>query len=147
MTITKYNPMRDLMGLSERLNRMFEDMGGFRGENEITGSWVPAVDVYESEHAIEIKADLPGMTEKDIDITVENNTLTIKGERRFENDEKKDHYHRIERQYGSFYRSFQLPNTVDVTKVKANFKSGILELTLPKREETKPKKIEINISK
>ncbi len=145
MAITKYNPIREMMGLSERLNRMFEEMSGFSADTEITGSWSPAVDVYESESAIEIKADLPGMTEKDIDVTVENNTLTIKGERKFENEEKRESYHRIERQYGAFYRSFQLPNTVDVGKIKANFKNGILELTLPKREETKPKKISINV--
>ncbi|RLE19497.1 MAG: Hsp20/alpha crystallin family protein [Acidobacteria bacterium] len=145
MAITKYNPLREMMGLSDRLNRMFEEIGGFNMNDEITGSWAPAVDVYESENAIEIKADLPGMTEKDIDVTVENNMLTIKGERKFENEEKRESYHRIERQYGSFYRSFQLPNTVDVTKINANFKNGILELALPKREETKPKKISINV--
>ena len=145
MAITKYNPMREMVGLSDRLNRMFEEMSGFNVDNEITGSWAPAVDVYESENAIEIKADLPGMTEKDIDVTVENNTLTIKGERKFENEEKRETYHRVERQYGSFYRSFQLPNTVDVTKINANFRNGILELALPKKEETRPKKIAINV--
>lgn len=145
MAIIRYNPLREMMGLSDRLNRMFEEMSGFNADNEITGSWTPAVDVYESENAIEIKADLPGMTEKDIDVSVENNTLTIKGERKFENEEKRENYHRVERQYGSFYRSFQLPNTVDVSKINANFKNGILELALPKREETKPKKISINV--
>ncbi len=145
MAITKYNPMREMVGLSDRLNRMFEEMSGFNVDNEITGSWAPAVDVYESENAIEIKADLPGMTEKDIDVTVENNTLTIKGERKFENEEKRETYHRVERQYGSFYRSFKLPNTVDVTKINANFRNGILELALPKKEETRPKKIAINV--
>ncbi len=145
MAITKYNPIREIVGLSNSLNRMFEEMSSFNTDTEITGSWAPAVDVSESENAIEIKADLPGMTEKDIDVTVENNTLTIKGERKFENEEKRESYHRIERQYGSFYRSFQLPNTVDVTRINANFKNGILELVLPKREETKPKKISINV--
>jgi len=145
MAIIRYNPIREMMGLSDRLNRMFEEMSGFNADNQITGSWTPAVDVYESENAIEIKADLPGMTEKDIDVSVENNTLTIKGERQFENEEKRENYHRVERQYGSFYRSFQLPNTVDVTKIHANFKNGILELALPKREETKPRKISINV--
>ncbi len=145
MAIIRYNPIREMMGLSDRLNRMFEEMSGFNADNQITGSWTPAVDVYESENAIEIKADLPGMTEKDIDVSVENNTLTIKGERQFENEEKRENYHRVERQYGSFYRSFQLPNTVDVSKINANFKNGILELALPKREETKPKKISINV--
>ncbi|PJB81311.1 MAG: molecular chaperone [Acidobacteria bacterium CG_4_9_14_3_um_filter_49_7] len=145
MAIIKYSPIREMMGLSDRLNRMFEEMSGFNPDTELTGSWSPAVDVSESETAIEIKADLPGMTEKDIDVTVENNTLTIKGERKFENEDKRENYHRIERQYGSFYRSFQLPNTVDVTKINADFKNGILELALPKREETKPKKISINV--
>jgi len=145
MAIIKYSPIREMMGLSDRLNRMFEEMSGFNPDTELTGSWSPAVDASESETAIEIKADLPGMTEKDIDVTVENNTLTIKGERKFENEDKRENYHRIERQYGSFYRSFQLPNTVDVTKINADFKNGILELALPKREETKPKKISINV--
>jgi len=145
MAIIKYSPIREMMGLSDRLNRMFEEMSGFNPDTELTGSWSPAVDVSESETAIEIKADLPGMTETDIDVTVENNTLTIKGERKFENEDKRENYHRIERQYGSFYRSFQLPNTVDVTKINADFKNGILELALPKREETKPKKISINV--
>jgi HSP20 family protein len=145
MAIIKYNPLHEMMGLSGRLNQMFEELGGFETGSDITSAWSPAVDVYESENTIEIKADLPGMTEKDIDITVENNSLYIKGERKFENEEKRENYHRVERQYGSFYRSFQLPNTVDVTKINANFKNGILELTLPKREETKPKKISINV--
>lgn len=145
MAIIKHNPIREMVGLSDRLNRMFEEMSGFNVENEITGSWAPAVDVYESENAIEIKADLPGMTEKDIDVTVENNTLSIKGERKIENEEKRESYHRIERQYGSFYRSFQLPNIVDVTRINASFRNGILELALPKREETKPKRISINV--
>ena len=145
MAITRYNPIHEMVGLSDRLNRMFEEISGFNVDNEITGSWAPAVDVYESENAIEIKADLPGMTEKDIDVTVENNTLTIKGERKFENEEKRESYHRVERQHGSFYRSFQLPNTVDVTRINGNFRNGILELALPKKEETRPKKIAINV--
>lgn len=145
MMITRYNPMRDLVTLSDRLNRMFEGTFPSEKDTELTGSWMPAVDIYESEQTIEIKADLPGMTEKDVDVTVENNTLTIKGERKFAWEDKQDNCHRIERRYGSFYRSFHLPNTVDVTKISADFKDGILNLTLPKREETKPKKIAINV--
>ena len=146
MMITRYNPMRDLVTLSDRLNRMFEDGISSDKDTELTGSWMPAVDIYEAENAIEIKADLPGMTEQDIDVTVENNTLTIKGDRKFEWEGRKDSCHRVERRFGSFYRSFHLPNTVDVTRIKASFKNGILNLTLPKREETKPKKISISVS-
>jgi len=145
MMVTRYNPVRDLMTLSDRLNRMFDDMMGLDKDTELTGTWSPEVDIYETENAIEIKADLPGMTEKDIDVTVENNTLTIKGERKFEWEDKKENCHRIERRYGAFYRSFHLPNTVDTGKIGAEFKNGILSLTLPKREETKPKKIAVKV--
>jgi len=149
MAITRYNPFRDLMTLSERLNKMFDEgMLPATSEDEfLTGAWVPAVDIYETENEIVIKAEVPGMSEKDVEVTVENNMLTIKGERKFEEEVKKENYHRIERAYGTFQRSFQLPATVNVNKITAEQKDGILTIRLPKKEEQKPKKINIKVKK
>jgi HSP20 family protein len=143
----RHNPFRDLLALSDRLSRLAEDstMSLANEGDFLTGSWSPAVDIFETDNAIVLKAELPGMTEKDIDLTVDRNLLTIKGERQFENEVNKDNYHRVERAYGSFMRSFQLPATVDTTKVQAEQKNGILTVTLPKKEEEKPKKINIKI--
>ncbi len=147
MTLMRHNPFRDLLALSDRLSRLAEDstMSLANEGDFLTGSWSPAVDIFETDNAIVLKAELPGMTEKDIDLTVDRNLLTIKGERQFENEVNKDNYHRVERAYGSFMRSFQLPATVDTTKVQAEQKNGILTITLPKKEEEKPKKINIKI--
>jgi len=147
MTLMRNNPFRDLLALSDRLSRLAEDstMSLANEGDFLTGSWSPAVDIYETDNAIVLKAELPGMTEKDIELTVDRNLLTIKGERQFENEVNKDNYHRVERAYGSFMRSFQLPATVDTTKVQAEQKNGILTITLPKKEEEKPKKINIKI--
>jgi HSP20 family protein len=147
MTLMRHNPFRDLLALSDRLSRLAEDstMSLANEGDFLTGSWSPAVDIFETDNAIVLKAELPGMTEKDIDLTVDRNLLTIKGERQFENEVNKDNYHRVERAYGSFMRSFQLPATVDTTKVQAEQKNGILTVTLPKKEEEKPKKINIKI--
>lgn len=112
----------------------------------LTGSWSPAVDIYETENSIGLIVELPGMTEKDVDVTVDKSLLTIKGERRFENEVNKENYHRVERSFGSFMRSFQLPGTVDTTKVQAEQKNGVLTITLPKKEEGKPRKISIKIN-
>ncbi len=148
MAITRYNPFRELMTLSERLNKMFDEgLLPATDDEFLTGAWVPAVDIYENENEIVIKAEVPGMSEKDVEVTVENNMLTIKGERKFEEEVKKENYHRIERAYGSFQRSFQLPATVDVAKISAEQKDGILTIKLPKKEEQKPKKINIKVKK
>lgn len=149
MTLMRHNPFRDLLALSDRLSRLAEDSSmSLANESDfLTGSWSPSVDIYESENSIVITAEVPGINEKDIDLTIDRNLLTIKGERKFENEVNKENYHRVERTYGSFSRSFQLPSSVDTTKVKAEQKNGVLTINLPKKEEEKPKKISIKIDK
>jgi HSP20 family protein len=110
-----------------------------------SGTFVPPVDIYEDEHSITLSLEVPGIQEKDIDLRLENNTLTVRGERRFEQEEKEENFHRIERRYGSFSRSFTLPNTVDSEKVDANYENGVLKIRLAKRAEAKPKQIKIGI--
>jgi len=127
------------------MNNLFQDYG--RGKDELltSGSFVPAVDVYEDEHNIVLKLEVPGIEQKNVDIRMENSTLTVRGERRFEKEEKEENFHRIERRYGSFSRSFTLPNTVDAENVSAEYVDGILKVTLAKRSETKPRQIKVNI--
>lgn len=146
-------PYRDLGGLQERMNRMFDE--SFRGiapgpgaeeDWALGGSWAPAVDIYEQEGNIVLKAEVPGVDPKDVGILVENNVLTLRGERKFDEDVKKESYHRVERSYGTFTRSFTLPNVVDVDKIKAEHKDGVLRVTLPKKEEAKPRQIQINVT-
>jgi HSP20 family protein len=115
-------------------------------DNSALTTWTPAVDIYETENDLVLKADLPEVAEKDIDIRVENNMLTIRGERKFEESVKEDNYLRVERAYGSFSRSFSLPNTVDTESIKANYKNGVLTVELPKRAESKPKQVKINVT-
>jgi HSP20 family protein len=118
------------------------------GETEVsTRSWAPPVDIYETEDAIVLKAELPGIDAKDVEVRVEDNTLYLKGERKYEKEVKEQNYHRVERSYGSFARSFSLPNSIDAEKVKAEYKDGLLTLTMPKREEAKPKTIKIDVAK
>ena len=152
MAIVRFDPFRDLVGLQERMNRIFED--SYRGvarpagdEWALGGSWAPVVDIYEHEGNIVLKAELPGVDPKDVDIRLENNVLTLRGERKFETEVKREQYHRVERAYGTFSRSFTLPNVVDTEKIKAEFKDGLLRVMLPKREEAKPKQISIAVSK
>jgi HSP20 family protein len=150
MAIVRWEPFRDLVSLQERMNRLFEEsFRGARGSGEedaSLSSWAPAVDIYEHDGSIVLKAELPGVSPKDVDVRVENNVLTLRGERKFENDVKKESYHRVERSYGSFLRSFTLPNVVDTDRIKAEYKDGVLRLTLPKKEEAKPKQISIQAS-
>ncbi|HEU5452653.1 MAG TPA: Hsp20/alpha crystallin family protein [Terriglobales bacterium] len=129
------------------MNRLFqESWGGTRGEDNLMSTgFVPAVDIYEDEHDIRVKMEVPGIEQNDIDIQVQNNTLTVKGERRFEKDEKEENFHRIERRYGSFVRSFTLPNTVEAENVQANYHNGVLYISLPKKAEAKPKQIKVNV--
>src|SRR5438552_14370379 len=119
------------------------------GEDEwaLGGTWAPAVDIYEQDNNIVLKAELPGVDPKDVDIRLENNTLALRGERKFDNEVKKENYHRVERAYGAFTRSFTLPTVVDQGNIKAEFKDGVLRVTLPKREEAKPKQIQISVAK
>jgi HSP20 family protein len=127
------------------MNRLFEDASrGWRSdEPSATTTWSPAVDIFETEGEIVVKAELPGMDRKDIALSLENNVLTIRGERRFEKEAKEDNYHRIERAYGGFSRSFSIPTTVDEEKIRADYKDGVLKIALPKREQAKPKQIQI----
>lgn len=146
MRLVKYSPLRDLWDLEERVNRMFHDFVPRRvQEEDLIGNWEPAVDVYETDKGFVLKAELPEVTEKDVHVNMEGNILTISGERKKEEDVKKEDYHRTERFYGSFCRSFVLPETIDRDKIKASFKGGVMKLELPKKEEVKPKEIEIKI--
>jgi HSP20 family protein len=138
-----------MSALQERMNRLFSDVRAqapVRGEEIVQGAWIPAVDIFETNEAIVLKAELPGITAQDISVEVKDNTLTLKGEKKFEKEVKEENYHRVERSYGSFQRAFTLPGTIHQEKVKAKFKDGILEITLPKVEEAKPKQVKVEIS-
>src|SRR5712692_11388095 len=139
--LTRFEPFRDLANFQNQINRIFQDYG--RGSDELltSGTFVPPVDVYEDEHNITLKLEVPGIEEKDLDIKLENNTLTVRGERKFEKEEKEENFHRIERRYGSFARTFRLPSTVDAEKVEASYDKGLLKITIGKRAEAKPKQI------
>jgi HSP20 family protein len=144
MAIVRWEPARELASMEvDRLNRMFSD---FYGEAFRRSAWVPAVDIYETDdHEVVLKAELPDMKREDINLTFENGVLTLKGERKFEQETKKENFHRLERQYGSFSRSFSLPNTVDAGRISASYKDGILTIRLPQRDEAKPKQIAVNV--
>jgi len=144
-TITRWTPFH-LSTLQNEVNRLFERTVPTRGDNSALTAWTPSVDVYETENELVIKADLPDLNEKDLDIRVENNTLTIRGERKFEQTVKEDNYLRIERNYGSFSRSFGLPSTVNTEAIKAEYKNGVLTVELPKSAESKPKQIKVNVT-
>ncbi|TWJ32994.1 Hsp20/alpha crystallin family protein [Geobacter argillaceus] len=146
MAIVKYNPFRDLRAMQEQMNRLL-DMAWNReiGEELKEGIWQPPVDIYEDENSVVIKAELPGVDQKEIDIRIEDNTLTLRGERKHSQEVKKENYHRVERFYGTFQRSFSLPHTIDQEHVKATCDQGVLTVTLPKREEKKPKQINVEV--
>lgn len=143
--ITRWDPFRELNTLQDRMNRLFQESMGGREQGLTAPGFTPPVDIYEDEHNISIRVEVPGMDQKDIDVQVENNTLTIRGERTLEKDQKEENFHRIERRYGSFMRSFTLPNTVDTEKVSASYDNGVLDIKLPKRAEAKPKQIKVNV--
>src|SRR6516165_9688682 len=147
--LTRWDPFREFNTLQNRMNRLFRDSYGNEGHDEAltTSSFAPAVDVYEDEHNVSLKIEIPGIDEKDIDVRVENNTLTVHGERKFEKEEKEENFRRVERQYGSFTRSFSLPNTVDSENIEANYDKGVLKIRLAKKAEAKPKQIKINVGK
>jgi HSP20 family protein len=149
MAIVRWEPFRDLLTTQREFDRLFKEaFTPLFGEGELsTRTWAPPVDIYETENDIVVKAELPGIEPKDVDVKVEDNTLYLKGERKFEKETKEDNYHRVERSYGAFARSFSLPNSINTEKVKAEYKDGLLTLTLPKREEAKPKTIKIDVSK
>lgn len=144
MTITRWDPFREVVSLQNRVNSLFRDLN--EGEGPLTtASFVPAVDVYEDEKAVVLKLEVPGVEEKDLDVSVEKNTLTVKGERKFEKEEKEENFHRIERRYGSFFRAFTLPGTVDTENVQASYNAGVLKLELKKKPEAQPKQIKVNV--
>jgi len=146
MSLVRWDPFNDLFKIQDQMNRVFEDYTNRRQrEKALDATWAPAVDVYEDTERFVIKAELPEISAKDVDIRLENNVLKISGERKLERDEKKDQYHTIERFYGRFSRSFTLPDTVDQEKISAETKDGVLTISLPKKPETKPRAIQIKV--
>ena len=150
MTLVRWSdPFREFAQLQDRINRAFGDAYSRRQDDGLmsSGTWLPPVDIYQNgEHEVVLKVELPDMTREAIDITVEKGSLTIKGEKKFSNDVKEDQFHRIERHYGAFSRSFTLPETVDAGKVTADYKNGVLTVRLPLREEAKPRQIKIDVA-
>ena len=145
MAIIRWDPFRDIVTLREKMNRLFEDAVTARGDDKdmISSTWTPSVDIYETENALVLTAEVPGVEENNVEIKIEDNTLTLKGERNFEKETNEDNYHRIERSYGSFYRSFTIPRNVDQEKIKAEQDSGVLRITMPKKPESKPKTVKV----
>ncbi len=145
MAIIRWDPFRDMVTLREKMNRMFEDV--FSGRNEDrelqAGTWAPSVDIFETENELVLTAEIPGIDEKDVEIKVEDNTLSIKGERKFEKETKEENFHRIERSYGSFYRAFTLPSSVDPERIQAEQENGVLKISMPKKQELKPRTVKI----
>ena len=140
---------REFSTLQDRVNRIFRESYSPEGPGDAltTANFAPPVDVYEDEHNITLKIEVPGIDEKDIDVSIENNTLTVRGQRKFEKDEKEENFQRVERMYGSFTRSFTLPNTVDTEQISAHYDKGVLKVRLGKRAEAKPKQIKVNVEK
>src|SRR2546426_8335021 len=145
--LTRWDPFREFVTLQDRMNRLFREPFGPEGREESlsTTTFAPPVDVYEDEHNVTLKIEVPGIDEKDIDVRIENNTLTVHGERKFEKEEKEENYRRVERQYGGFTRSFTLPNTVDPDQVHATYDKGVLKISMAKKAEAKPKQIKVNV--
>lgn len=145
MSIVRYDPFRDLRTLQEEVNRLFSTnlTRAFGDEGIGRGAWAPSVDIYENKDQIVLEAELPGMKQDEFDLSIENNVITLRGERKFEKTEETDNYHRVERSYGSFTRSFTLPQTVSAEGATAEYNNGVLRVTLPKREETKARRIQV----
>ena len=149
MAITRWDTYRDVLALQNRMNSIFQDFsrGNGSGENELVtaAGFVPPVDIYEDENKLVLKIEIPGMRQEDLDVCMENSTLSVRGERSFETEGKEENFHRVERRYGSFYRAFTVPNTIDPESIKAEYDAGVLRLELQKRPETKPKQIKVNV--
>jgi HSP20 family protein len=143
--ITRWDPFREFVTLQDRMNRILRDQQSGQEESLTTTTFAPPVDVYEDEHNITLKIEVPGIDEKDIDVRIENNTLTVHGERKFEKEEKEENYRRVESQYGSFTRTFTLPTTIDSENVQADYDKGVLKIKLAKKAEAKPKQIKVNV--
>jgi len=145
MAITRWDPFREVVALQNRVNSLFRDLN--EGDDPVAAaSFVPAVDIYEDAQKVMLKLEVPGIDQKDLDVRIEDHTLTVKGERKFESEEKEQNFHRIERRYGSFFRSFTLPSTVDTEQVQASYNAGVLKLELAKKPEAQPKQIKINVA-
>ena len=144
-TLSRFEPFRGAPTLQDQINRLFSDVFERPGDESNLTTWAPAVDIFETEHELVVKADLPDIDPKDLDIRVENNILSIRGERKFESKVSQDKYLRVERAYGSFSRSFSLASTVNSEAIKADYQNGVLTLSVPKREEAKPKQIKVNV--
>jgi len=148
MALIRWDPFREMSSLQERMNRLMSDFrtrSPFGEEEMAQGSWIPAVDIYETKESIVLNVELPGVTKEDIALEVKDSTLTIKGEKKLEKNVTEENFHRMERSYGSFTRAFTLPSTVQQDKVKAKFRDGILEIMLPKAEEARPKQIKVDV--
>jgi HSP20 family protein len=152
--ITRWDPLSEFSSLQDRFNQLlsqpgglFRNMGTSMDQPLAFGNFAPPVDIYEDDHQVTIQAELPGVEEKDLNITVENNVLTITGERKLENEENKENFHRIERSYGRFTRSFTLPSTLDTENINADFNNGVLKIVLNKSEAAKPKQIKVGVGK
>ena len=150
MTLVRWDPFREFAHIQDRLNRVFADTYGRPASDEglmTGGAWVPPVDIYQNgDHELVLTAEIPDMTREDIDITVDNGTLTLRGEKKVSADVKEEQFHRIERRYGAFSRSFSLPQTVDPNKVSAEYKQGVLTVRLPLRDEAKPRSIKVDVA-
>ena len=149
MSMVRFDPFREMAQMQDRINRIFGDAYTRRHDDDLTqrGEWFPAVDIYENANQeIVLKAELPGIVREDIDVRVEHNTLTLRGERKRDTDVKQEQFHRVERSYGSFSRSFSLPSRIDTARVRAEFKDGVLAITLPVKAEAKPRQIEVAVS-
>jgi HSP20 family protein len=148
MAVTRWDPYRDVLALQNRMNSIFQEFSRSNsGENDVvtTAGFVPPVDIFEDENKLVLKIEIPGMRQEDLDVRLENNTLSVKGERSFQSEGKEENFHRVERRYGSFYRAFTIPNTVDPNSIKADYEAGVLRLELNKKAETKPKQIKVNV--
>jgi len=144
MNLVRWSPFREMSILQNQMNRLFENsLEGWSAETEGTGAWAPSADIYETDNDLVLEADLPGIDPKQIDIRVENNILAIRGERRFEPKVERENFHRVERSYGTFARAFTLSTAVDAEKIRATYKNGVLNITLPKAEQAKPRRIQI----
>src|SRR5262245_16393615 len=149
MAITRFDPFRDLAVLQDRMNRLFNDTWSHRGSEDhllSRGTWVPPVDIYEVDGELVLKAELPDIKREDIDVTVENHTLTLRGARKLDHEIKQENFHRVERAYGSFVRTFSLPPTVDSSRIAAEYRDGVLTVKLPLREEAKPRTIDVRVA-
>jgi HSP20 family protein len=147
MTITRWETYRDVLALQNRMNSLFQDFSHNNGDNEqvTAAGFVPPVDIYEDEHKLVLKLEIPGIHQEDLDVRMENNTLSVRGERSFESEGKEQNFHRVERRYGSFYRGFTVPNTINPESIQADYDAGVLRIELQKRAETKPKQIKVSV--